>query len=107
MRLYRARLAHRQAKETLRNYRREHGVCPEFHSGEDRQPLACYRLGPAHFDEWCAICQGSQPVWESYRKAALEAGVALRALMLTCSKEPAAGRIRRTPGIARSIVVMG
>ena len=82
-RFYAARLRQRESKALLRAYRAEHGGC-EYTLDET---LPCFSGGYVEEVEWCAVCRGSQPLWQEYRTAAARAGAALRALMLAVAKE--------------------
>lgn len=50
----------------------ERGTCHEYHR---------YNYHLLLLEEWCEVCQGAQPLWEAYRKAATAAGVATRHLI--------------------------
>ena len=87
MALYQARTNHAAAKAALRAYREECGDCADpLYTGEG--PCYARHRHPfyprAEFEKWCAVCQGSQPLWEAYRDTGRRAGLALRYLMAAC-----------------------
>ncbi len=87
----RARDASRAAKAALLAYRVEHGSCTETLSEKSR---GCWDLyaGPVWerqflpLAEWCEVCAGSQPLWQSRKHAAIAVGVATRRLAYLCRK---------------------
>jgi len=76
---YQARRGKLQAHADLVAYRAEHGGC----IGDDKDVGTCYE---GYNDDWCAICLGSQPLWEARKTASYRVGTALRGLMRLCEK---------------------
>ena len=75
---YQARRRKKQAHADLVAYRVEHGGC----IGDDRVGTCYQGFG----DGWCAVCLGSQPLWEARKTASYRVGTALRGLMRLCEK---------------------
>ena len=89
-RFYAVRLHQRETKAALRAYRAEHGQCRQYGNDEAYRE-SCFDRPSSTFAEWCAVCRGSQPLWQEYRSAAAAAGAALRALMLAVATEETRG----------------
>lgn len=81
-RLFKARLASTEAKAKLKEYRVDAGSCIHPKAGQ-RGP--CY-IHKDIQDDWCPVCQASEPLHQVRKKTATEAGAALRALMAACRR---------------------
>lgn len=81
--LYKARMKRDKTKKVLREYREEYGSCkmeiPVYGVQE------CYREQKPE-DQWCEVCQGSQPLYLERKEAGNKVASSMRRLMNLCSK---------------------
>jgi hypothetical protein len=84
MRLYRARSERVAAHAALKSYREKHGGCKCL---DDEIRTPCFIKYQFRNGDWCAVCAGSQPLWERRKKASTEVGAAMKHLMSVCRKQ--------------------
>lgn len=82
--LYRDREKQKADKNALLEYRRAAKTCNNI--ADNGSPCFSDECLTREAGEWCDICEGAQPLWESYRKSANLAGASLRKLLRLCRK---------------------
>lgn len=80
------------ARRALLNYRQLYGSCDG-----PNMPYrgVCYQERGLPMEDWCEVCQGSQPLWLEKKAAAVEVGKTLRRLTYLCRKAPSNAEVKQ------------